>query len=167
MQSLNNAYYRLEWAEDKEIEKSRVKRIIASVFKILTVIFAVIAIFSFLNIPMFAGFLSATVLSFTAVLIFDYLAGAKVFSYVYTVSDGELELKKEYKNGKTEVFLKSDLKDIAVIGETSLTEPAENFFPETQRETELNYCTVQTEENKRAKIAVDDYMLALIRRNSQ
>lgn len=164
LQSLNNCYYRIEWEENKEIGKANAIRVISSVFKILTVIFAVIAVFSFMNIAMLIGFCVGAAVCLTAVIAMDYLAGTLLYSYAYVLSDGVLELKREYRNGKSETYLKSACKDITVKSGCEDTDNIDAFFPKSGNNSDINYCFITNSENNNIKIAVDDYMLAILRR---
>ena len=167
MQSLSNLYYRIEWEENKEVGKANAIRVISSVFKMLTVIFLIIAAFSFMDIAMLIGFSIGTVASLIAVIVLDYIAGTLLYSYVYELSDKVLELKKEYRNGKITTYMKADCENISVNSASEKTENvenAENFFSRTIDNNNINYCFIKSNGDKSLKIAVDDYMLAILRR---
>lgn len=164
MQYLNNAYYCLEWEEVSAVSKARAIRGISAVFKIATVIFIIIAIVSFTEINMIVGFAIGAAGSFFIVLSLDYIAGSMLFCYVYLLSDNTVELKKEYKNGKSKVFLRCALNGITV---TDICKNQINknivFMPENVIDTEINCLELAADEQK-FQIAADDYMTAMLRR---
>lgn len=165
MQSSNSFYYRIEWTENKEIGKANAIRILSSVFKISTVIFVVIAGFSFMNVSMLVGFSVGAAACLIIGVVSDYVAGTLIYSYVYALSDGVLELKKEYKNGKSKTYMKSDCKDLYLQNASEGDDNGESFFSESNDNGGLNYCFIKNGENVRIKLAVDDYMLAVLRRS--